>query len=84
MAFCPTTSPLYRHSDDPQEWENLAGDKRHAAQMKKLAAWVPKTEAPLVLSGKALHSVADADQPSLENIQEFWNEINAQIDPKLE
>ena len=33
-----------------------------------MAKWLPKKEAPLVMKGKALHNVIDADQKEIK-----WN-----------
>jgi len=37
---------LYDHQHDPGEWDNLAGDSKHNAVKKELAAWLPKVNAP--------------------------------------
>jgi arylsulfatase A-like enzyme len=37
---------LYDHQTDPHEWTNLAADPAHAAVKKRLAQWLPKTDAP--------------------------------------
>jgi len=37
---------LYDHDRDPLEWRNLAEDANFAAVKKKLAAWLPKQNAP--------------------------------------
>jgi hypothetical protein len=55
-----------------------------AAQKKKLAAWLPEREAPLVLSGKALHSVIDADQPDTSEFRQYWSGLSTKISPPLE
>ena len=75
---------LYRHASDPQEWTNLADDPGWADQKRELAAWLPRDEAPLVTSGKALHSVIDADEPDISEIRKEWARVAAQIDPPLE
>jgi hypothetical protein len=49
-----------------------------------LKQWLPKTEAPLVLEGKALHNVADADQPDLTSAQNLWDNVNSTIQPPLD
>lgn len=38
---------LYDLKSDPEEWQNLAGDKKHALKQKELAAMIPKNPAPL-------------------------------------
>ncbi len=37
------TEELYDHDKDEMEWDNLAGEAKHAELKKKLAAWFPKT-----------------------------------------
>ena len=37
---------LYDHSIDPLEWKNLASDSQYTAVKNKLAAWLPKVNAP--------------------------------------
>ncbi len=39
------TEELYDHTNDPNEWTNLAGDKRYAAAKARLAAALPKVNA---------------------------------------
>ncbi|VGO18995.1 sulfatase [Pontiella sulfatireligans] len=59
---------LYDHRKDPQEWTNLAGNPEYETMKKKLAAeWLPKQEAPKVLSGKKLDRAWDADCPANYN-----------------
>ena len=84
IRYFDGSEELYRHEADPQEWENLSGDPSVAEQKRKLAAWLPPREAPLVLSGKALHGVIDADQPDVTAFRRQWNRINAEIEPPLE
>ena len=36
---------LYDHNNDPDEYHNLAGDKKYAPLMKELAQWLPKINA---------------------------------------
>ncbi|EMI41327.1 sulfatase [Rhodopirellula sp. SWK7] len=58
------TEELYDHRKDPQEWTNLASNPEYAEMKRDLARkWLPKTEAPRVLSGKELDNVWDADKP---------------------
>ena len=37
---------FYDDTNDPYEWENLAGDPKFAAEKSDLAKWLPKIEAP--------------------------------------
>jgi arylsulfatase A-like enzyme len=75
---------LYHNRQDEQEWTNLASIPEHANHKETLARHLPQQEAPLVLSGKALHNVVDADQPSLKQTQKTWQSIGSRIDPPLE
>ncbi len=84
ITYFDGSEELYRHPADPQEWENLAGDPAWTEKRKELAAWVPEREAPLVTSGKALHSVIDADQPDTSAFREEWRRVAAKIAPPLE
>ncbi|MXY69029.1 MAG: sulfatase [Acidobacteriia bacterium] len=84
VRYFDGSEELYNHADDPQEWLNLAGDPAMARQKKELAAWLPEREAPLVLSGKALHSVFDADQPDMAEFQQQWNDLKTTVSPPLE
>ncbi|MDX2121745.1 MAG: sulfatase, partial [Gemmatimonadota bacterium] len=40
------TEELYDHGADPQEFTNLAGRAEHAGVKARLAAWLPKSDAP--------------------------------------
>lgn len=84
VRYFDGSEELYNHADDPQEWLNLAGNPGMAGQKKKLAAWLPEREAPLVLSGKALHSVFDADEPDMAEFRQQWSELKATVSPPLE
>jgi len=50
----------------------IAIDDMNDNELKK---YLPKSEAALILKGKALHNVVDADQPSLEKFKELWNKM---------
>lgn len=84
VRYFDGSEELYNHADDPQEWLNLAGKPAMAGQKKKLAAWLPEREAPLVLSGKALHSVFDADEPDMAEFRQQWSDLKATVSPPLE
>jgi arylsulfatase A-like enzyme len=84
IRYFDGTEELYHDAQDPQEWVNLAADPTYAEQKQKLAAMLPDREAPLVLSGKALHNVVDADKPDMEGVRKQWNFVNGQIDPPLD
>jgi arylsulfatase A-like enzyme len=55
--FSNGTEELYDHDRDPHEWTNLAADPRHAATKSRLAAHLPKTDAPPI----EFASAADRD-----------------------
>lgn len=84
IRYFEGSEELYNCKEDPQEWDNLAGRSEYAAKKRELAKWLPKKEAPLVYSGKALHNVVDADQPSLDGAKKLWKNVNAKIRPPLE
>ena len=78
------TEELYYHPSDPHEWFNLVLNSGYDHIKKQLALWLPKSEAPLVIQGKALHNSVDADQPGLKKAKENWELINARIEPPLD
>jgi len=84
IRYFDGSEELYYHKQDPDEWKNLAGLSEFAAKKEELKKWLPKKEAPLVLSGKAVHFAGDADKPELNSIKMTWKQINARIKPPLE
>ncbi|MEX0326394.1 MAG: sulfatase [Puniceicoccaceae bacterium] len=55
---------FYAHEVDPDEWTNLADDPAYADEKARLAAYLPKDEAPLVKEGIAPWSIPpSADKP---------------------
>ena len=66
---------LYNHETDQNEWENLAENNQFEQIKNELKKYLPKSEKPLVLQGKALHNVVDADQPSLDSFKDLWNKM---------
>jgi arylsulfatase A-like enzyme len=77
---------LYNHSSDPQEWNNLIGDQTLVSRKNELAAFLPKTEAPLVKIGISLDNVIDADKP--EKLEKFknqtWPGMKKKLKPAIE
>ncbi|NQU51279.1 MAG: sulfatase [Bacteroidetes bacterium] len=69
---------LYDHENDPNEWDNLAEQQQFVQIKNELKKYFPTSETPLVLQGKALHNVVDADQPSLEKFKKMWNKMQEQ------
>lgn len=56
---------LYAHATDPHEWTNLAGEPAYDADKRRLAAFLPEREAPLVRDGLAPWSIpVSADRPN--------------------
>lgn len=55
---------LYFHSQDPDEWTNLADNPEYAAEKARLAVFLPENEAPLVKEFVAEWSIpSSADKP---------------------
>ena len=46
IRYADGSQELYDHDADPLEWKNLAGDAQYTAVKNKLAAWLPKINAP--------------------------------------
>lgn len=69
---------LYDHENDPLEWENLTMNTEYNQIKNELKKYLPSTEAPLVLQGKALHNVVDADQPTLDKFKALWQKMQKQ------
>ncbi len=63
---------LYNHENDPNEWDNLAEQEQFVQIKDEMKKYLPSNEAPLVLQGKTIHNVVDADQPSLERFKRIW------------
>ncbi|MEN8117403.1 MAG: sulfatase [Bacteroidota bacterium] len=66
---------LYDHETDPNEWKNLAELPEYNKIKDELKKFIPSNEASLVLQGKALHNVVDADKPSLEKFKKIWDKM---------
>lgn len=69
------TEEFYDHQSDPNEWTNLAAQEAYQSEKERLQAFFPQAEAPLVLEGKALHNVVDADQPDLSKFKRLWDKM---------
>ncbi len=46
IRYADGSEELYDHRADPHEWRNLADDPKLAGTKKRLAKWLPKTNAP--------------------------------------
>ena len=55
IKYSDGTEELYDHSNDPNEWRNLAGKKGHIATVRELTRWIPKRFAPDAPSKNAYH-----------------------------
>ena len=66
---------LYDHENDSEEWENLAENPQYNQIKNEMKKYLPQNEAPLVMQGKALHNVVDADKPSLDKFKELWQKM---------
>lgn len=53
IRYANGAEELYDHRNDPNEWTNLAGDKRFAAVIKAHARWLPHTNMPPVKGSAA-------------------------------
>lgn len=61
------TEELYFHTEDPDEWSNLAGLPGYEGVKERLAAFLPQQEAPINMEGLEAWSIPfSADKP-LEN-----------------
>lgn len=45
IRYADGSEELYDHERDPMEWRNLAAQPEHAALKRRLAEWIPETEA---------------------------------------
>jgi len=45
IRYADGTEELYDHSNDPNEWYNVAGNPKNAEVIRRLKRWLPKTEA---------------------------------------
>ena len=86
IRYFDGSEELYDHRSDPQEWNNLAEDPEYSEHKKRLATFVPESEAPLVKKGISLWNVIDADRP--EGLKKFktrtWPKWKEKMRPRLE
>lgn len=66
--YADGSEELYDEAADPNEWVNLAGDPRHAAQKAELAKWLPKVDKPPVPGSK--HRILTFDPATGEAVWE--------------
>ena len=64
IRYADGSEELYDMRNDPNEWTNLAKDKRYAAVIKDHARWLPKTNLP---------AVAGSAQRLLEQVNGVWH-----------
>jgi len=46
IRYADGSEELYNAQNDPNEWTNLASDRRHAQRKQELARWLPANSAP--------------------------------------
>lgn len=68
IRYADGSEELYHLKSDPREWTNLAGDAKYADVKRKLAKWIPKTNAPPVPGSK--HRVLTYDPATGETTWE--------------
>ncbi len=67
IRYYDGTEELYSHVNDPDEWTNQADNPEFAEIKKKLAAYLPKEEVPLVEKGMEKGSLpVSADNPLVD------------------
>ena len=66
---------LYLQTKDPNEWYNLAGNDDYQSIKSSFRKWLPKKEAPQIVSGRELYNVVDADNPT-KNIKSYERYVN--------
>jgi arylsulfatase A-like enzyme len=64
IRYADGSEELYDMRNDPNEWTNLAKDKRYASIIKEHARWLPKTNLP---------AVAGSAQRLLEPVNGAWH-----------
>jgi len=60
IRYADGSEELYDHSNDPNEWTNLAHDKRYTKVIREHARWLPKTNLPPV-AGSAVRLLVKQD-----------------------
>ncbi|MBL8204016.1 MAG: sulfatase [Blastocatellia bacterium] len=53
IRYADGSEELYDHRNDPNEWTNLARDKKHAKVLQEHARWLPATNLPPVAGSAA-------------------------------
>lgn len=53
IRYVDGSEELYDHQNDPNEFHNLASDEAYAAQIERLAQYIPETQTPHVPNSKA-------------------------------
>ncbi|NOT64324.1 MAG: sulfatase [Acidobacteria bacterium] len=64
IRYADGSEELYDMRNDPNEWTNLAKDKRYVSVIKEHARWLPKTNLP---------AVAGSAQRLLEQVNGVWH-----------
>lgn len=53
IRYADGTEELYDHRNDPNEWKNLAGDPKYAAELAEHRKWLPKIDVAPVPESKS-------------------------------
>ena len=53
IRYADGTEELYDHRSDPNEWKNLAGDPKYAAELAEHRKWLPKIDVAPVPGSKS-------------------------------
>lgn len=64
IRYYDGTEELYNHTNDKNEWNNLADSPAYGTKKALFKAYLPKKEAPMVKEGVAVWSVNGADRNS--------------------
>ena len=54
IRYADGSEELYDHAGDPHEWNNVANESANEAVKKRLAAWLPKHDAPAAKTRRVL------------------------------
>ncbi len=71
IRYIDGSEELYDHENDPEEWDNLAGDPDYAAITRELAGHLPENPAPLVATSYQLSPHHVPPFRSLEHYREW-------------
>ncbi len=66
IVYADGSEELYDMEKDPNEWTNLAGDKKYASALKEMRAWAPKKSKKPVPGSAARILIYDEGEPNWE------------------